>query len=118
MPLVDEAVLAQLVHDTSAEIVPELLTGYIEDARIRISHIAQAINTADIQQLEFETHTLGSSAAAHGNTALFRAARAIEQLCRDHANSDAIQQAEALVQLAGTSLDRLQARIAQGFNAG
>lgn len=112
---VDEAVLQQLVRDTSADIVPELLLGYIEDTHERLRQIKIAVSQTDTGKLELETHTLGSSAGAHGNTALLERARHIESLCRDGDSEKAIQQTPGLLELAEESLRQLAQRTEVGF---
>jgi len=112
---VDEAVLQQLVRDISADIVPELLIGYIEDTRERILKIREALKSTDAELLERETHTLGSSAGAHGNTRLLKEARKVELLCRDGAVNQAMQLTPDLILLAEKSLDYLATRADTGF---
>jgi PAS domain S-box-containing protein len=114
--VVDEAVLRQLVRDTSADLVPELLQGYIEDADERLRQIEQALGEQDAQRLEAEVHTLGSSAGAHGNTALYRLARQIETLCRTGECRGAMEKTPELLTLARHSLERLARRLQRGFD--
>ena len=113
--LVDEVTLKQLVNDTSAEIVPELLLSYIDDAKIRLEKIRQALEEHDVKTLEFETHTLGSSAIAHGNHKLHNYARKIEYLCMDGNSEQAFSIAPPLFELAEQSFHLLQKRAKQGF---
>jgi PAS domain S-box-containing protein len=112
---VDEQILIQLVKDTSADIVPELLLSYIADAKIRLDNIQQAIKQHDAKVLEFETHTLGSSAIAHGNHKLHLQARKIEHFCIEKDIEQAFLLATPLLKLAGTSFLMLEKRVAQGF---
>ena len=71
-PYVDEKVLLQLVEDTDAEIVPELIMLYIEDSQQRIERKSiPPSHKKTLIALEFETHTIGSSAVAHGNAKLY-----------------------------------------------
>jgi PAS domain S-box-containing protein len=114
--VVDEAVLRQLVRDTSADLVPELLQGYIEDAKERLQQIEQALEEEDTQRLEAEAHTLGSSAGAHGNKALHRLARQIETLCRTDKCREAMEKTPELVTLARHSLERLAQRLQRDFD--
>ncbi len=111
----DEAVLQQLISDTSVDIVPALLEGYIEDVLARLTHIGEAAAQADPVKLEFETHTIGSSAAAHGNPALHQLARNIEHLCRGGETKAALEKVGTLQQVAEASLNALQQRIQTGF---
>lgn len=49
----DEAVIQQLIKDTSADIVPELINLYSQDAHERINKIREAIIKHDITTLDF-----------------------------------------------------------------
>ena len=113
--LVDEARIAQLVEDTSAEILPELLRFYITDTRERIDVIRSARAEGDLDKLEFETHTVGSSAGAHANQQLHLVARKIEALCQEDQHDAALVLTDELLEIAEQSLRSLDARIEQGF---
>ncbi|WP_434354775.1 PAS domain S-box protein [Parasalinivibrio latis] len=113
---VDEATITQLVEDTSEQIVLELVELYIEDSKVLLSKIVDAVDLKDIQKLEFETHTLGSSAAAHGNLALCQIAREIEHSCINGNEVDALGKLEALLQTAEKSFNAISSRCAQGFH--
>lgn len=112
---VDQQVLLDLIRDTNAEIVPELITLYIEDSQCRIAVITEAITKRDLNCLEFETHTLGSSAIAHGNARLYSLARSIEQLCQQNAHQQAFEQAQQIAEVAEESFKQLAQRAKQGF---
>ncbi|MFT6987373.1 MAG: PAS domain S-box-containing protein [Psychromonas sp.] len=112
---VDEQVLQALVRDTCAEIVPELITLYIEDSRSRIAIINEAIIQGDFNCLEFETHTIGSSAIAHGNAKLHALSRSIEQLCQKNEHAQAFEQAQQISVIANESFRQLAQRAEQGF---
>ena len=113
---VDESILMQLVKDTSAEVVPEFIDAYIKDAQVRLSTIKQAIEDKNEQTLEFETHTLGSSAIAHGNAKLHFLARQIESLCQQEQFNEAFSIAPSLFKIAKTSFELLSKRAEQGFD--
>jgi len=112
---VDENILQQLVMDTSAEIVPELIEIYLNDTNKRIKNIVKAIDESNIETLKFEVHTVGSSAAAHGNYKLHLLARKIEQLCRDKKSAQALAEACSLIDVAKISLQQLAERSKSGF---
>lgn len=65
--LVDESILEQMIRDTSAEIIPILIDHYVEESQTRLTAIRQAATDNDAQALEFEVHTVGSTALALGN---------------------------------------------------
>ncbi|MFT6139434.1 MAG: PAS domain S-box-containing protein [Psychromonas sp.] len=112
---VDQQVLLDLVRDTNAEIVPELITLYIEDSQRRVAVISEAITKGDFNCLEFETHTIGSSAIAHGNARLHLLARSIEQLCQQNEHTQAFEQAQQIAEVAKESFRQLAQRAKQGF---
>ena len=114
---VSEQVLQQLVRDTAPDIVPDLLAFYIEDAKIRVMLIQRAVKGKDIKTLEFETHTLGSSAAAHGNEKLHQLAREIEKFCRQNDHEQALKQATGLSKVATESFRLLSKRAEEGFGS-
>ncbi|WP_182019417.1 Hpt domain-containing protein [Vibrio diabolicus] len=113
--LVDEHILQQMIKDTCAEIIPTLIEHYIEESRERMEKIEQALSARDLQTLEFEVHTLGSSALALGNRTLSRQARMIEKYCVEGKTLEALALCESLSQLANESFDALEKRKAQGF---
>lgn len=115
--LVDEAVLQQLVLDISAEILPEILLAYIEDAKNLVKTIQKALDENDIKALEFASHTLGSSAGAHGNSALLKLARAVENHCRADEMEQAIELGKTLAPLADSGFIALSERVQQGFES-
>ncbi|MCR9629308.1 MULTISPECIES: Hpt domain-containing protein [Vibrio diabolicus subgroup] len=114
--LVDEHILQQMIKDTCAEIIPTLIEHYIEESRERMEKIEQALSAKDLQTLEFEVHTLGSSALALGNRTLSRQARMIEKYCVEGKTLEALALCESLSQLAIESFDALEKRKDQGFD--
>ncbi|HHF0557756.1 TPA: Hpt domain-containing protein [Vibrio antiquarius] len=113
--LVDEHILQQMIKDTCAEIIPTLIEHYIEESRERMEKIEQALSARDLQTLEFEVHTLGSSALALGNRTLSRQARMIEKYCVEGKTLEALALCESLSQLANESFDALEKRKDRGF---
>jgi HPt (histidine-containing phosphotransfer) domain-containing protein len=113
--LVDEHILQQMIKDTCAEIIPTLIEHYIEESRERMEKIEQALSAKDLQTLEFEVHTLGSSALALGNRTLSRQARMIEKYCVEGKTLEALALCESLSQLAIESFDALEKRKDQGL---
>jgi len=113
--LIDESILQQLVHDTDAEIVPELIKFYIEDAKKRIDLIKDAVANNSFKTLEFECHTLSSSAAAHGNLKLHQLAKATETYCQKKKYELALSSAVKLIDTADKSFELLEQRADKGF---
>ncbi|WP_245688531.1 Hpt domain-containing protein [Vibrio sonorensis] len=113
--LVDESVIQQVIEDTCAEVLPELIDHYLSESALRIDKIIHAIDQKDAPTLEFETHTLGSSALALGNRPLSNLARKIEHLCLDGMNDEAYALRDDLIELAKASLAAIKMRKQQGF---
>ncbi|OEE60861.1 hybrid sensor histidine kinase/response regulator [Enterovibrio norvegicus FF-454] len=113
--MVNEGTLNQLVQDTSADVVPNLIAFYITDAKKRIDKIADAAAKNDYYALEFEAHTLGSSAASHGNSLLCSLCRELEQKCMNQDYEQALDIASSLGKEAPASLSALEERMLLGF---
>lgn len=116
LELVDEQVIQQMIEDTSAEVIPLLIDHYIEESNERLGKIFDAIDNKDKETLEFETHTLGSSALALGNRSLSNLARKIEHLCLDGQEQQAFTYKEELQKIAQESLIAIEQRKEQGFS--
>ncbi|MCG9695268.1 Hpt domain-containing protein [Vibrio sp. Isolate22] len=114
--LVDESVLEQMVRDTSPEIIPILIDHYVTESQARLLTIKEAVSNNDAQTLEFEVHTLGSTALSLGNRLLGKLARALEQLCLEAHHEQAFLQVDELIELAEHSINALLERKEAGFS--
>ncbi|WKY56770.1 ATP-binding protein [Vibrio sp. SNU_ST1] len=114
--LVDEQILEQMVEDTCAEVMPMLIEHYIVESAGRIKLIKKAVQEQDLSNLEFETHTLGSSSLALGNRRLSVLARKVEKLCSEKQSESAFSKVEELVVLAEESMDAIEIRKERGFH--
>jgi HPt (histidine-containing phosphotransfer) domain-containing protein len=115
LELVDEDVLQQMVVDTSADVMPMLIDHYLEESKQRMERINSAVDMDDKAILEFEVHTLGSTALALGNRLLSNLARKIEHLCLDDKRQEAFELYPELKQLAERSFYALEQRKILGF---
>jgi PAS domain S-box-containing protein len=113
--LVDESVIQKLIADTSVDIIADLLRGYLDDTRQRMSRIEEAAKQKDVNKLQFEVHALGSSAATYANLELHRLARMIEHAAKQGKNDDALQAVPDLQAVADASLEGIEERLRQGF---
>jgi two-component system, sensor histidine kinase len=113
--LVDEAIIQQLISDTSADVLPMLIDHYTQECQQRLNNIHQAMTNIDVQQLEFEAHTLGSSSLALGNRALSSLARKVEQLCRQDQAEQAFSLCDDINTLGNASIAALLERKSLGF---
>ncbi|WGW01885.1 Hpt domain-containing protein [Vibrio sp. YMD68] len=104
-----------MIADTSADVIPILIDHYVEESAIRLSNITEAMNSNNMEQLEFETHTLGSAALALGNRTLAELAREIEKQCLQKQFDVALDRIPLLLSLAKHSIDALVMRKGLGF---
>lgn len=95
--------------------LPELIEFYLQESKDRVSHLMEAANTRNIEALEFESHTLGSSSVTLGNQRLSKHARKIEMLCVEKKVEEALECAAALPRVADLSFAALRERSARGF---
>lgn len=114
--LVDESILEQMISDTSAEIIPILIDHYVEESHTRLTAIRQAAINNDAQTLEFEVHTIGSTALALGNRPLSVLARTLEKQCLEQKHETAFLKVDELLELAKCSIKALLRRKDQGFS--
>tara|TARA_Y100000588_G_scaffold82190_1_gene86638 strand:+ start:1222 stop:1626 length:405 start_codon:yes stop_codon:yes gene_type:complete len=114
--LVDESVLEQMILDTSADIIPILIDHYVEESQTRLVAIQEAATSKDAQTLEFEVHTLGSTALSLGNRPLGELARALEKQCLEQNHEDAFSKVSELIELAERSIEALVQRKNAGFS--
>jgi signal transduction histidine kinase/DNA-binding response OmpR family regulator/HPt (histidine-containing phosphotransfer) domain-containing protein len=101
------AVLEQLARDTDPDIVPQLLSVFLEDAYHRIELIAKAIESQNCAVIVAETHALGSSAATFGLPGIFELSRQSEQALRKSDQQTGIALAQALVTAAAPAFEAL-----------
>ena len=114
--LVDESVLEQMILDTNADIIPILIDHYVEESQNRLVVIQEAATSKDAQTLEFEIHTLGSTALSLGNRPLGELARALEKQCLEQNHEDAFSKVSELIDLAERSIEALVQRKNAGFS--
>lgn len=112
---IDEEVIQQIIRDTDASIMPELIEFYIIESKMRVDTISKAEDEKDLYALEFEAHTLGSSALTLGNIALSAISREIELHCIQQQFDEALEKAILLPNIAMKSFLALEERSAQGF---
>ena len=80
--LLDDAAISQLKEDTSAELVPTMVSLFIEEIVSRAGRVSEGLNSLPLESLEDEAHTLKSCAGTFGATRLHGLARAMETACR------------------------------------
>lgn len=115
--LVSEEVLQQMLKDMGPEILPILIDNYLEESNTRLAAIYQAMDEGDYKTLEFESHTLGSTALALGNVPLGQLARKIEGLCLQNQAQASLELKQELLDIAQPSLNAIKQRLTQGFHS-
>ncbi len=106
--LIDNAVIDQIISDTSIEILPLLIDSYLEESHARLEVINKALDEEDYQTLEFETHTLAGTSLAIGVAALGKMAKSVEQSCLQQDYAEASKNGALLKDLAIQSQQALQ----------
>ncbi|MEZ9925360.1 Hpt domain-containing protein [Vibrio breoganii] len=106
--LIDNAVIEQIISDTSIEILPLLIDSYLEESQGRLEIINKALDEEDYQTLEFETHTLAGTSLAIGVSALGKLAKSVEQSCLQQDHAEALKNGALLKDLAIQSQQALQ----------
>jgi PAS domain S-box-containing protein len=107
-PKLDPKKIEQLVKDTSEEVFPELCQIFINDASERLDELQQEsldLNL-DLNMVERQLHTLGSSAALYGLMQFCEQARVLEQQCM--AGCSVIRELPAFITLGRESLVSLE----------
>jgi PAS domain S-box-containing protein len=110
-PMLDPEKIEQLVKDTSEEILPELCQIFISDASERLDELQQENldRNLDLNMVERQLHTLGSSAALYGLIRFCEQARLLEQQCI--AGCSVTAELAAFVILGRESLEHLEKHI-------
>ncbi|GEA50335.1 hypothetical protein VIN01S_11390 [Vibrio inusitatus NBRC 102082] len=106
--LINNAVIEQIISDTSIEILPLLIDSYLEESQTRIEIINKALIEKDYQTLEFETHTLAGTSLAIGVAALGNMAKLVEQSCLQQDHEKALENGASLKDLVIHSHQALQ----------
>ncbi len=85
--LIDEQSLDQLIHDTSLEVLPELIAIFEQDVTERTTLLITLVEQEDgfsNQEIERHLHTLSSSCAIYGLQAMHIKGRELEALCQQN----------------------------------
>ena len=84
LPLIDEATVAQLRVDLGEHGLNYSIEQFVNETKSRIKRTLEAHRDNNIEQLQFESHALKSSALTFGALQLYEKAKAIEMACESH----------------------------------
>jgi len=107
-PVFDPTVLDQLAHDTSEELLPELVGIYLEETRKRIPTLHRLHLEENFYDLEMQAHSLKSGAGAFGVLRLQNLAFGLEQAARAADRSQLTALMGKLEEVAETGLCALE----------
>ena len=97
MELIAQDILAQLGRDTGTELLPELVTIFIEDGELNLRAMELALVDDNAEALLLLAHTLKSVCATYGAMLCREQALALESACRQ-LDWSAIRQGVTLLQ--------------------
>jgi len=98
----------QMLRADVGEAFARMVALYVAEARLRQSHIAVAVEQADLARLQHESHALKSSSGTLGTVQVQQLAQQIEQACIAADAALALRLAHALPPLLTASLAALQ----------
>ena len=113
MHWIDQPILEQLGQDAGEELLPHLVTIFIEDGQKNLAELEHALRRHDAEQLLLLAHTLKSVCATYGAMVCHGEAQRLEQACRQDNWPQMEQLVTALLQSLPASGQALQALIAE-----
>ncbi len=82
MKWIERDILDQLDRDTGGELLPELVTLFVEDGQQSLRGLAQALAAQDRESLKLLAHSLKSVCATYGALVCRDQALSLEQACQ------------------------------------
>ena len=82
MNWIDQEILGQLSQDVGDEVLPQLVTIFIEDGQKNLAELDQALERRDVEKLQLLAHTMKSVCATYGATLCQGDALQLEKACR------------------------------------
>ena len=82
MNWIDQEILGQLSQDVGDELLPQLVTIFIEDGQKNLAELDQALERRDAEKLLLLAHTMKSVCATYGATLCHCDAQQLERACR------------------------------------
>ncbi|MFC3914436.1 Hpt domain-containing protein [Pseudaeromonas sharmana] len=97
MQWIDQQIIDQLGQDAGYEILPQLVTIFVEDSEQALLEMEKALSSQDAETLSLLAHTLKSVCATYGANQSHLEAKALEMACRQQ-RWDSIRQYLAALQ--------------------
>lgn len=110
--LIDEDILGRLAAAVGAEMLGVLVHGFLRETRGRLRRMEEALETADLEALQFDAHSLKSAAATYALPVIAKHADEIEKACIAENQDTATAAARALLSSSSQFLDALEDRVA------
>jgi len=112
-PILNPAVLEQLAHDTSEELLPELVGIYLEETRKRIPVLHRLYTDGNLPDLEIQAHGMKSGSGAFGALKLQNLAFGMEQAAKTADRSQLAALMDSLDEVAETSFRAIEHYLAE-----
>ncbi len=103
-------VLAQLETDTTPARLPNLISIYIRELKIRLQQIRAALESGKMERVEYEAHALRSSSGTFGAIKLQELAAHVERACLAGDFDTADELARVLLDVADVTATSLRSR--------
>lgn len=113
MHWIEQPILEQLGQDAGEELLPQLVTIFIEDGQKNLAELEQVLRRRDAEQLLLLAHTLKSVCATYGAMVCHEEAQRLEQACRQSNWSQMEQLVAALQQSLPATSQALLASLAE-----
>ncbi|MFC7000858.1 ATP-binding protein [Pseudobowmanella zhangzhouensis] len=110
---IDWTVVFQMGEDVGFEVVPELVSIFVNDTLTRLDAVEDAIELNDLTELQRLTHALASSCGSYGLTPHAESAKRIEFACKEGDVTRAVSEATRLVAGCHSSLQIMSATLEQ-----
>lgn len=82
VPVLDDAILAEMAGGSGVDVVAALVEGFLEEARDRVKAIADAVGKSDPHAVGFQAHALKSTAQTYGAVRLGDVASELEEAAK------------------------------------
>lgn len=95
MPVIDQAIFAELKQMSGADFIDELIDAFLDDAPQMMDQMQIALTTGDVESFRRNAHSLKSNANTFGATELGSLSKELELMARAN-NLDAGNRLEEL----------------------